>query len=98
MSSESYATVGRRPKFDLSILAPDAAASMDAAGRGARRVYVDGAWHEARILDRLALPAGAVVPGPAVLEQSDATIFVEPDMQGSVDRLGNLLISRKEPA
>ena len=92
------ATVGRRPKFDLSILAPDAAASMDAAGRGARRVYVDGAWHEARIWDRLALPAGAVVPGPAVLEQSDATIFVEPDLQGSVDRLGNLLISRKEPA
>ncbi len=92
------ATVGRRPKFDLSILAPDAAASMDAAGRGVRRVYVDGAWHEARIWDRLALPAGAVVPGPAVLEQSDATIFVEPDLQGSVDRLGNLLISRKEPA
>jgi N-methylhydantoinase A len=89
-------TVGKRPKFDLSILAPGAEASMAAADRGSRPVYVEGAWHDARIWDRPALPVGAVVPGPAVLEQSDATIFVEPDLQARVDAFGNLLVSRKE--
>ena len=90
------AAVGKRPKFDLSILAPGADASFEAADCGTRRVYVDGAWHEARIWDRPALPVGAVVPGPAVLEQSDATIFVEPDLQARVDAFGNLLVNRKE--
>ena len=88
--------VGRRPKFDLSILAPGAEASLAAADRGSRPVYVEGAWHDARIYDRMALPVGTVVAGPAVLEQSDATTFVEPDLQARVDAFGNLLVSRKE--
>ena len=33
-------------------------------------------WHDARIIDRLALPVGAVVSGPAVLEQPDTTIWL----------------------
>ena len=89
--------IGRRPKFDLSILAPDPGATMAAARRGDRPVYVDGGWHDARVYDRMALPVGAVVPGPAVLEQADATIFIEPDLQGLVDRLGNVVITRKDP-
>ena len=88
--------VGRRPKFDLSILAPGAEASLEAAGRGTRPVYVEGSWHDAGIWDRPSLPVGAVIPGPAVLEQADATIFVEPDLQARVDAFGNLLVSRKE--
>ena len=89
--------IGRRPKFDLSILAPATGATMAAARRGDRPVYVDGGWHDARVYDRMALPVGAVVPGPAVLEQADATIFIEPDLQGLVDRLGNVVITRKDP-
>ena len=88
--------VGKRPKFDLSILAPGDGASLAAADRGKRQVYVDGAWHEAGIYDRMALPVGTVVPGPAVLEQADATTFVEPDLEAVVDEFGNLLVRRKE--
>lgn len=87
------AVIGRRPKFDLALLAPDGAASVDAARLGERPVWIDGAWRTAEIYDRLALPVGARVPGPAVLEQPDATIFVEPDMVGEVDAFGNLLIT-----
>ena len=88
--------VGKRPKFDLSILAPGDGASLSAADRGKRQVYVDGAWHEAGIYDRMMLPVGTVVPGPAVLEQADATTFVEPDLEAVVDEFGNLLVRRKE--
>jgi N-methylhydantoinase A len=88
------AVVGRRPAFDLSTLAPQGG-SIEGARRGARRIWAEGAWHEAAVLDRLALPAGAVIPGPAVLEQPDTTIVVEPDMAARVDALGNLVIERK---
>ena len=90
--------IGVRPKFDLALLAPGADGSVDAATVGTRRVWADGGWVEATVYERLALPAGAAVPGPAVLEQADTTIFIEPDLAGTVDRFGNLLIERKESA
>jgi len=92
------AVIGVRPKFDLALLAPAAEGSVDAATIGTRRVWADGGWVEATVYERLALPVGAAVPGPAVLEQADTTIFIEPDLAGTVDRFGNLLIERKEPA
>ena len=43
---------------------------------------------------RRMLPVDAVVEGPAILEQDDATIFIEPDLRGRVDRFGNVIIER----
>ena len=53
-----------------------------------------GDWREAAIWSRLDLPAGARIEGPAVLEQPDATIVIEPGMAGRVDDLGNLIVER----
>lgn len=88
------AVIGRRPKLDISVLAPGPEASEERAHLGRRNVYVDGAWCDATVYDRLALPVGAVVAGPAVLEQSDTTIFVDPGLAGRVDTFGNLVIER----
>jgi N-methylhydantoinase A len=88
------AAIGRRPAFDLTALAPGPEASRESAARGTRSVWFDGALHEAAVLDRLALPVGAVVPGPAILEQPDATIVVDPGLAARVDALGNLIIER----
>jgi N-methylhydantoinase A len=89
------AAIGRRKKFDLALLAPPEGGSVEAAKRTTRKVWLDGAWHEAGIYRRLELPLGAVVPGPAILEQSDTTILIEPDLQGEVDKFGNLIVRRK---
>jgi N-methylhydantoinase A len=88
------AAIGRRPAFDLRMLAPPAGSGIAAAARGARPVWFDGAWHEAAIFARLDLPAGSVVPGPAILEQPDATIVVDPGLAARTDRFGNLIIER----
>jgi N-methylhydantoinase A len=88
------AAIGRRPALDLTLLAPGAEASVEGAARGTRQVWFDGAWHEARVLARLELPVGAVVEGPAILEQPDATIVVDPGLLARVDALGNLVIER----
>ena len=88
------AAVGRRPHFDLSMLAPGAEAGMAVASRGIRAIRFDGAWHETPVFARLLLPVGAEVPGPAVLEQPDATIIVDPGLVARVDAFGNLIIER----
>src|SRR5215813_5123609 len=85
------AAVGRRPPFDLGVFAP-AAGSLAAARRGSRRVWFDGDWRDTAVWSRLDLPAGAVIDGPAVLEQPDATAVIEPGLHGRVDALGNLIV------
>lgn len=90
------AVTGKRPRFDLSTLAPKGG-SVAAALRGTRQVYFGGQWHETQIYARLALPVGAVISGPAILEQPDTTVLIEPELTGTVDQFGNTLIERKTP-
>jgi N-methylhydantoinase A len=85
------AVIGERPKLDLATLAPPPGARLDDARRGTRPVWFDERV-QTPIWDRLALPVGAVIGGPAVLEQPDATILIEPGHQGRVDRFGNLIL------
>jgi N-methylhydantoinase A len=86
------AAIGRRPPFDFSVFAPDASASLDNAKTGARKVWFPGGFRETAIWSRLALPAGATIEGPAILEQGDATAVIEPGHIGRVDPLGNVIV------
>jgi N-methylhydantoinase A len=89
------AAIGRRPPFDFSVFAPDGAASLEAARTGSRKVWFDGGFRDTSVWARLALPAGATVAGPAILEQGDATTVIEPGHAGRVDALGNLIVERQ---
>jgi N-methylhydantoinase A len=88
------AAIGRRPAFDFSVLSPDPAASLDQARSGSRPVWFDGGWRDTSVWSRLRLPAGAVIEGPAILEQPDATTVIEPALIGRVDALGNVIVRR----
>jgi N-methylhydantoinase A len=88
------AAIGRRPEFDFSVFAPEASASLDAAKTGARSVWFDGGFRQTSVWSRLALPAGAAIEGPAILEQPDATTVIEPGHLGRVDALGNVIVER----
>jgi N-methylhydantoinase A len=89
------AVIGRRPKFDLTTLAP-AGGDVASAMTGTRKVHFDDAWFDTAIYDRLALPVGAVIDGPAILVQPDTTVLIDPDLTGTVDACGNTIITRKE--
>ncbi|MBP0494855.1 hydantoinase/oxoprolinase family protein [Pararoseomonas indoligenes] len=86
------AAIGRRPHFDLAALAPEAGTTLEGARRGSRPVWFSGGWHETAIFSRLDLPVGAVIAGPAILEQPDATTVVDPGLTARVDRLGNVIV------
>ena len=86
-----YARIGERPKFDLAVLAPTTTAMPQTSGL--QLVFHAGRWWDALRYPRLDLPVGATVPGPAILEQPDTTVWLEPGFEARVDALGNLLIS-----
>jgi N-methylhydantoinase A len=88
------AAVGRRPHFDLTALAPGPEASRERASLGSRAVWFEGGWHDTAIYARLDLPVGAVIHGPAILEQPDATTVIDPDLVARVDGFGNLIVER----
>lgn len=90
------AVIGRRPKFDLTALRPAATGSVEDTVTSERRVWVDGGWQTTRIHDRLALPVGARISGPAILEQTDTTIFIDPGLVGEVDNFGNVIVRRNQ--
>ncbi|MDP9835457.1 N-methylhydantoinase A [Neorhizobium huautlense] len=87
--------IGRRPHFSLAALAPEPGTTVDQAKLGNRQVWFDGGWHDTAIYARLDLPVGAVIDGPAILEQPDATVLVDPDLSARVDEFGNVIMERK---
>ncbi|MFH6784449.1 MULTISPECIES: hydantoinase/oxoprolinase family protein [Methylobacterium] len=91
--------IGRRRPFPLAALI-DGRGRTDLAGArlGTRPVYAGGAWHEAAIYAREALPLGAEIAGPAVIQQIDATTVIEPGATARVDAIGNLRIRAEGPS
>ncbi len=61
----------------------------------ARRPVYFGAWYDTPIYQRSALGPGMSFNGPAIVEQTDTTVVIEPDMKASVDERGNLLVKVK---
>ncbi len=86
------AVIGRRPGLDMSLFAPTGGKTAVACRTGVRPIYADGAFHEAAIYERLDLAVGETIRGPAILEQPDATIYVDPGLVARVDDFGNLVI------
>lgn len=88
------AVTGKRPKFDLSTLAPPEGGRAEKVGM--RKVHFGDTWYDTAIYDRLALPSGTKIVGPAILTQPDTTVLIEPHLQGRVDRFGNTIIEPQE--
>ena len=89
------AVIGRRGEVALSALMdPDKRVpDIVAAETGRRNVWFPGGWVETPIISRDALPLSTVFSGPAILEQLDTTIVVEPGNEIEIDLSGNLLIN-----
>ena len=87
------AVIGRRPGAPLEALAAVGHNnSLADARRGQRTVWFVGSLHETPIYQRNLLPADMTLDGPAIIEQMDCTIVVEPGNRVTLDGLGNLVI------
>ncbi|MDX8458467.1 hydantoinase/oxoprolinase family protein [Mesorhizobium humile] len=85
---------GVRPQIDLSKLIDPAGrtATLEEARREIRPVWYHGTWHDTPVYAREKLPLDAVIEGPAILEQMDATTVLEPGDRARSDADGNIII------
>jgi N-methylhydantoinase A len=84
------AVVGSRKAVPLEALA--ATDGQPDTSKPKRAVWFEQVWLDTPIFERRNLPAGSRLQGPAVIEQLDTTIVVEPGNQLTADDLGNLII------
>jgi N-methylhydantoinase A len=74
---------------------PTTRPSVDAAVKGTRKVHFGGkASVEATLYERDKLGVGALVAGPAIVEQFDATTVIPAGWTGRVDGYRNLILER----
>ncbi len=67
---------------------------VDRSVTGSRPVFFDD-WVETPVHARADLAPGDVVAGPAVIEEFGATVPVHPGFAATVDRFGNLLLTKE---
>ena len=69
---------------------------LSAAQKSTRSVYFDERkdFVECPIYDRYRLNAGAVLAGPAIVEEIDATTVIHPGYEALVDKFGNLILTK----
>ena len=74
---------------------PTARPSADAAVKGKRNVHFGGKGSvEATLYERDKLGVGALVTGPAIVEQFDATTVIRSGWTGRVDGYRNLILEK----
>jgi len=89
--------IGLRPPLDLSTLIDPLGrcSTISDALRERRPVRFDGAWHDTPVYWRDHLPLSAEIRGPAVIEQMDTTILIEPGDLARSDDEGNIIVEIK---
>ncbi|MEH6403399.1 MAG: hydantoinase/oxoprolinase family protein [Sneathiella sp.] len=87
------AIIGRRESLDLEVLiGSDHKKTLAEAYRTERAVMFDGEWHKTPIYERKYLPRNLHLTGPAIIEQMDTTILIEPGDKVQMDEIGNLIV------
>ncbi len=89
------AVIGRRKPFPLELLGRgEPRATLGEARVAVRNVWFEtGGWQETPVYRREWLPLDAVIAGPAIVEQLDTTVVIEPGDTAVRDALGNLRVS-----
>lgn len=84
---------GLRTSFDMRMLGGSMETAAEVPGEDRRRVMFGEEWFDTWVLRREALKAGMQFEGPAIIEQLDTTVAIDPGSSVEVDEFGNLLIT-----
>lgn len=86
------AVLGIRPKIDLKVALPETVFTLEDSIKGARPVYFYGAFQKCTIYERSKIPAGETIFGPAIIEQRDSTVVIEPGSKVWIDPYHHLIM------
>ena len=83
--------IGERPALDLSCLIDPEGRQDRATPTASRKVWFDG-WHDTPVYWRDHLPLELNLIGPAIIEQMDTTVIIDPGARVTSDADGNLIV------
>jgi N-methylhydantoinase A len=93
----NVSVTGRRAELDLSRLIDPAGRRAVAEPQEMRRVWfadkAGGGWQDVPVYWRDHLPLALALQGPAIVEQMDTTLVVEPGCRVTSDADGNLIVA-----
>ena len=89
------AVIGRRKAVPLTSLMPleNEWKNSNECQKGTRAVWFEQGWQETPVFHREPLYPGSRITGPALLEQMDSTVVLDPRDALEVDSFGNLIIT-----
>ena len=87
--------VGIRPVIALKNHLTSPTSSMAEATTGDRSVFIDNRFQDCPTIDRERIPWGSEIVGPAVIEQKDCTVWIEPAFIARVLEGGALRLVRE---
>jgi 5-oxoprolinase (ATP-hydrolysing) len=61
------------------------------------KMFTGGKYHDTPLFSRDRLHAGNVIPGPAIIAETNATTVIEPGWQAEVTRDNHLVLTRRVP-
>jgi N-methylhydantoinase A/oxoprolinase/acetone carboxylase beta subunit len=70
---------------------PPPAGAGQAVAKGSRRAYFADGYLETPVYDRYGLSPGAVIAGPALIEERESTVVIGPHDTVKMDEFGNLV-------
>jgi N-methylhydantoinase A len=87
----NVSVIGERPALNLSRLIDPEGRRKKAEPASHRKVWFEG-WHDTPVYWRDHLPLEIDLKGPAIIEQMDTTVVVDPGARVTSDGEGNLIV------
>jgi N-methylhydantoinase A len=82
------------PKFSMTVLPVGDISPPDNSMKGTRNVFLKDRWIKMDIYQKDLLLAGNLISGPAIIEQSDSTIFIDINWNAKVTPDGHMIITK----
>ena len=93
----SVEAVGAGERYEPAGARADPAAEHRPPPAETVRMHADGEWRDAGLFVRESLSAGAVIDGPAIIAERNATTVVEPGWRAVLTPAGPIELARVEP-
>ena len=87
---------GNTPKPPSTLLPPEGA-SEASQSTTQRRVFIEGRYRDVPVYLRDELAAHQHIEGPAIVDQSDTTVFIAPGWSARVHESASLILQRQSP-
>ncbi len=78
--------------------APPPTGAGEVVAKGSRQAYFADGYMETPVYDRYGLGAGAIIAGPALIEERESTVVIGPNDTVKMDEFGNLVAEIAGPS